>query len=412
MTALDSSNKATVYCHTCNTKCEVNITSTGKSRVPQGWKRIPDDLDNMMCGECWKQKYVLRAVSIPVFGPDNGTWEELREELREAWGQSTAIANAVISALWAEDLKGVRAARAAGETKCPKAPNNINLYAIAKQTAPNAISANIATITQAVSKKYKAKRYDIVWTGESSLPSFRYPYPYSISNQRWKLEVDDKGPVIIVRLPTYRWNLRLRTGPRYRRQLIQLKKIADGSAVQGELVILRQRAKDGKITDRPSNNQRVKFDTIVKIIAWFPRPAQPRERSGSLMVRSVPDALLVAVNSEDQRIWTLNFDHVRRWHSEHKKRLQRLAEDQKAEQRPVPSFIDRRRQQVEKHNNRMSSAINEASRQLVNFAVRRRVTEIVYDNTDQSYASSFPWQALKTRIKTLCNEAKIDLHIL
>ena len=42
---------------------EVKITPKGEPRTPANWHRQEPA---MVCGECWKERYLLRAIVMPV----------------------------------------------------------------------------------------------------------------------------------------------------------------------------------------------------------------------------------------------------------------------------------------------------------------------------------------------------------
>lgn len=404
-------DKPTIRCDCCRVERKTSTTAKG-IRIPMGWKRHQDTI---YCGDCWKDRYVLRAVSLPIVGPADGEWKELRACLSGAWGDSTSLHNWALSTLYQRDMEAtVLPARREGKAKLPPMAK-CYLYPEARELFPAIPSVSVASMLQAVEKRYRAARYEVCWTGASSLPNYRYPAPFSAPNQSWSAEYDEsQRPVVSVRIGEQRWLLRLRGGARRRRQLGSFRQIVSGEAVKGEIAIYRKRAgetsNDGGVRDR-ENGQRVSYDVFVKMVAWLPRPTQAdRGRTGSLFLRTAQDALMVAVDTEGERIWTLHHDHVRRWQAEHAKRLQALSDDQKAEQRPDPSFGARRAALIEKQHRRMDTAIKEAARQIANYARRRRVAEVVLDDTERRFAASFPWHALKSRLTTVLDEFKIPLR--
>lgn len=97
---------------------------------------------------------------------------------------------------------------------------------------------------------------------------------------------------------------------------------------------------------------------------------------------------------------------MRRWHN---RRIQRLSEDQKAEQRPVPSFAQRREQYVKKQRNRVSSAMREVAAHLANFAARRGYSLVSYDDSEHGWmGDQFPYYLLAERIKIVLDERGIE----
>jgi hypothetical protein len=193
-----------------------------------------------------------------------------------------------------------------------------------------------------------------------------------------------------VRLPRgeeKRWQLRLMGGPRYRRQIAAFRRMVDGEIQRGEMALWKNH--DGEI--------------LCKMVGRFPL-ADPKGLTGVLRVRTDKDRLLVAVDDKGERIWSLNFDHVRRWIAEYRDRLERLRQDRKPEQRPHPSFEARQTDDTGKERRRMDSAVKEAAAQVCHFALRRKVSAIRYDDSEHGFALSFPWFALRQRIETKCED--------
>ena len=84
------------------------------TRLPRGWKRSHDD--QPICAKCWGERYILRAVTIPVVGPIDGTWEELRDDLRDAWVDVTALRNWLMTEYYVRDV------RRSGQVTLPPQP--------------------------------------------------------------------------------------------------------------------------------------------------------------------------------------------------------------------------------------------------------------------------------------------------
>ena len=71
-------------------------------RLPLGWHRDPTG--GAVCGSCWKGRYLLRAIVIPIVRPANGTWREFRESLRTAWEAATRPSNWAVCELAKADV--------------------------------------------------------------------------------------------------------------------------------------------------------------------------------------------------------------------------------------------------------------------------------------------------------------------
>jgi hypothetical protein len=68
-----------------------SATGTHPTRLPRGWKRSHDS--HPICAKCRGERYILRAVTIPIVGTVVGTWKELRDDLRDASADATALSN-------------------------------------------------------------------------------------------------------------------------------------------------------------------------------------------------------------------------------------------------------------------------------------------------------------------------------
>jgi hypothetical protein len=187
--------------------------------------------------------------------------------------------------------------------------------------------------------------------------------------------------------------LRLKGGWRYRRQLAAFRSMCSGEAKYGELALYRSGA-----------------DLLCKMVCWRARPEE-QQRSGVLYVHTTADALLIALSSEDKTLWRYNADHIRRWAAEHRKQLQRWAEDSKAEQRPVPDFAERRQANVTKYKHRMSAAAYQAAAYLAAYAARRKFAVVEYNDLEHAYCPDFVWSQLGDRIAMMLDEYGVEFRV-
>ena len=335
-----------------------SVTSEHPTRLPRGWKRRQDD--QPICAKCWGKRYILRAVTIPVVGPIDGTWEELRDDLRDAWVDVTALSNWLMTEYYVRDVR---------RTDQPKLPPQPRTYLYPEATArfPSILSNTVAAIDHAISSTYRAARYKLIWSGEVSLPTYRYPAPVVIPSRAWQPEYGkDNVPVVQVTLRrnARRWALRLRGGREYRRQLVAFSQMVAGVAVIAEMALYRQRANAADhrsgVADRDSGGQKARYRVMCKMVAWLPRePASKGD--GVLSARTDKDSLLIALNAKDEKLWVLNADQVRRWAAEHRRKLNRWSNDQKAENRP-PTFQARREADAIKYRRRRGFGLSRGRR--------------------------------------------------
>jgi hypothetical protein len=373
-----------VTCSDCATSRAVKPTPKGESRTPTGWKRLADAT---YCPLCWRKKYILRAITVPVASPFECSWDDLRKALRTMWAQTTAASNWMMTELYARDV------RRGNEEKMPPMPR-VYLYPEARARFPGLPSQTVASLENSIQRKYRAVRYSVVWTAAASLPTHRYPTPFPVPNQGWAATIEADQAIVSLRIEDARYRLRLKRGPQFRRQMAAFRQIVEGDAVGGELAIYDH---DG---------------VKVKMAAWLRREEDKGARADVLTVQTCKDCLLTAVNTTNEMLWRYNGDHLRRWASEHRKQLQRWSEDQKYEQRPVPSFAHRREAAVRKFRDRMNSATHEIAAQLAGYASRRHFAQVRYDDTEHSYiGDGFPWYRLRSLIAEKLDARGIALDV-
>ena len=373
----------TITCASCPMSRAVKPTVKGEPRTPTGWKRLGDAT---YCPQCWRKKYILRAITMPVSSPLDCSWDELRKKLRTIWAQTTAASNWMMTELYARDVR-----RGNEEKITPMA--RVYLYPEARARFPDLPSQTVASLEKSVQRKYRTVRYPVLWTAAASLPTHRYPTPFPVPNQGWTATIEADQAIVSVRIGDARYRLRLKRGPQFRPQMEAFRQLAKGEAVAGELAIYDH---DG---------------LLVKMVAWLPREENKGARAGVLIVRTGKDCLLVALNAKDEALWRYNGDHLRRWAGEHRTQLQRWSEDHNYEQGPVQSFAHRRETAVRKFRNRMNSATHEIAAQLVAHAARRHFAQVRYDDSDHSYmGDGFPWYRLRSLIAEKLDERGIALE--
>lgn len=401
MTTTDTAPATTPM--TCS-KCDKTVNST-TGKTPRGWRRAEDQL---VCNGCWKDVNVVRAVTIPIAGPVDGTWEELREALKEAFKATTSISN------WAvRQLAQAEPPRTAAQERMP-AMSRIYLYPGARELAPSLTPSIVTAVLNNVEKRYKARRLHTYWFCKEALPTYRYPAPIPIpagteKSPVWRAtETPDGKPAVSVLLGGRRWLLRLRGGKNYWRQLKEFDRLKNGQAKRGELVLIEQRANGGD--HRPNGTGRKGGETrlMAKMVGWFPR--EPRKTmSGELSVRT--DAEAFWVYTVNDQVFKYHAEHVRRWIVQHAVRRQRWSEDLKHEHRwPKPvreRMVHDHEAALAKHHNRMHSWVRTAAAMILGVAQRRRVGRVVYDDTVKSYAA-MPWDALRTRLECVLQENGIE----
>jgi len=297
---------------------------------------------------------VLRAITMQVASPSDGSdsnWKDFRVELKAMWAATTQACNWMSTELYAQDV------RRNAEDKMPPM-TRVYLYPKARLRFPSLPSQTVSALENTVQAKYRAKRYDVIWRCAAALATYRYPIPFPIPNQGWTASIESDKPIVRARIGERPWELRLKARARFRRQVNAFRQIANGDAIQGEMVLME------------SGN-----DVACKLVAWFPRRAQAT-RTGTLVARSASENILIALNEKNEKLWVYNGDQLPRWAAEHRDQLQRWSEDQKAEHRPDPPFAERRGHAAAKYNQRMASACHAIAAMLVGYADRRRFAAV------------------------------------
>lgn len=392
-------------------ECFICHTKFDSKRLPMGWKRLNE---NMYCDKCWKQRYVLRAITIPVASPEGKEWAEFKTAMAASWGRMTELSNWMLSELYVRDVR-----RTAGMTKLPKMPQ-VYLYPEARIHFPELPSQTVAATEQAVKGKYKSIRYKLLWTHEISLANYKYPAPFVIPNQGWSALYGKDGiPLVQFRMADERWTVRLRGGYNYRRPLVSFAQVVSKNAVQGELAFFRQRANGNDnrsgITERDNGGQKSQYRIMCKIVAWLPKEDQTKPKDGVLLITpSNNDALLTAYNGkkggeelEDMR-WQIHADHVRRWVAENRRRNDNRSNDRKLEVRQSnKSLLSFGEKHSLKYRRRMKTACDQIAAQVVNYAKRWNYAMIRVQGQPGTYIQDFTWFALWQAISYRCDAENI-----
>lgn len=404
-----------IECAICHKTRETPVAKNGNPRTPRGWKIIEKTI---YCPQCKKEKYALRAVTIPIATCE---WDTVMPLLRSAWRDGTRCANWLLTEYYQRDAikdtaytpkKKTEVVLVSGELVADGEPDVIvldqpktakparkldlplwvtpYLYGEARKQFPKLEPTVLVSIINAVSAKYKASRFD-VWRGAASLPVYR-DLPMPIPTQNWELTSADNERTFSARINGQRYIFRLRRDGEFHRQHRALDQIIAGTVEAGEAALYPQ-----------------KKDIMLKIAMWSQR-LQKQPGGVTVRARTCADGFLIAVNGES--IWRLNADHVQSWIVGAAKHQQRLREDLKAEQR----FPKRMREGItsrmaalsEKRSNQLSSWMHEASIQLVNWSRRQFASTLVWDDSYPSMLPKFPWFTFAARIEQKCEVAGIE----
>lgn len=384
---------------------------------------------------------VIRAVTLPVgvpLGNDAGgkpwSWESLNAALMVAFRLSTDTANWCIHQMFARDTMNAAKMPTAVKPKSKANPDGFYSYAEYGKAFPNyreqwkGATQSLNICLRYAERKYREDRYAVMVRHDNNLLTVRYPYPFPVDADAWRMRYDDGGfPVVTVTLPGVgQVDLRLKRRADFGRQLAMFKQLHDGVAKKGEAALYR----NGK------------GDLLLKLVGHFPK--RPRGEAVNVCYLHTDPAALLVAEINGRKVTITNGDHLKRWEvanrkqeqkyeagviagktpaipphrgggpiptanlpstqETHKSYLQRAREDKKREVR-----MNRRQRahlnkatdiRCEKHRHRMDTAVKQIAAQVVRMCQRQSVGLIAYDDDDKSFIpGGFPWHALKTRLQ-------------
>ncbi len=380
-----------MYCGKCSREVNTKPTKRGKERLPTGWHRWPET-SLPTCPTCWGATFVVRAVTFPVDRVElPRTWKDFTEALKSAWGQTTALANYLVTEYAKAD-----GPRMPADKKLGAMPRTY-LYPDARERFPALPAQSVVAVDHAVQGKYRRKRLDVKWRSAAALPTFRYPTPFPMHNQSWSADYTDDGrPRVTVPLPGGRFALVLKAGREFRRQLLAFQQIVGGKVVTGEASLYRKRVgslRGRGVTDRlPGGGNRTHYRIMCKLVAWRPKPAG-KTRAGTLRF-VMGGGSFIRLDGEG---WApINADHIRRAIIAHRRFLDRIAEDQKFEHRwPARERVrinDHRQRRCQTQANRLRTFIDQTTQSVAMFADYRLAATVSVDTSDRSFAPEFPWR--------------------
>jgi hypothetical protein len=388
-------------------------------------------------------KEVMGTVDRGWFTPDDFRGRFFEPFLR-AWRLSTDLANWAMTELLRHDTR-----RTPDMTRLPPF-TALNLYRRWNEVCPAAIrdawdgSTQAAAATmRAVEQKWKSgrtaagrnTRVAVLWLGEASACTYRFPFPVHVPGQAvdlaWQDHPGGRFPVADVLLPGVgRVRLRVDQGRDWRRQVRDFDALVTGAAVLGDVKVCADMA-NGKLSG-------------VKLMAAGRFRRRPAEPSGvTAVVRTDPLALLVVELpqrdapfvvhrrdllghlSAEQRAARRLSSHERaeqsvedllRHGERHERHRDARADDLKSEKR-WPAR--RRRRFVEagaaaraKYANRVDTITKQVAACVAGFLRRNRVEAVVYDDTDQTYARHYRYFALRERVRQNCDAGGIRFQTL
>ena len=424
------------------TCCVCNKTMvSSKNRLPMGWKRLAGPT----CSSCMGDDYVGRVVSLPVVRVMGHEWQEMRPFFNETFSKSSRLLNwATMKLLAAEPILSP------GTTKLPKAPE-VSLYkefhGYPLRSEWDGATSSASTILNAHHAKWKKMRFDVLISQKKSPPFCKKRAPFTISSQSFNLEVTTDGQLLFHGNVNGR-NLTLVLGSSRDmwRQIENFKKIANGTAIKGQAILVEQKAKSvghnqpGIVHRPPGGMNRFRTHVMLKIFCQLPKPPVSEDRPNVLTVVTDPNAMFVcSINTNHS--WNVNGDDIRQSTFAHHNFLRKTQEvndtvkQQSAEMAVVVSKYQAWRQRFSedmKHSRRTSRErrkLNQATENraikyrnrtktwclqriadLIRHAKAAKVGVIIYDDTCRSFLPSFCWADFKQWLTDKCEFERIELR--
>lgn len=327
-----------------------------------------------------ESEYYIRTLRIPVAEVLSGTKADFYRDLRESIDLATKTANRVLSLCMADDQ-----AAFVKSDKISKAPKFYQYPVVSKDFA--GASVICANLCRTMESKYIQNRFNII-RGKSSLPSERNtPWPL-LSNKGSRTFIRDSDKWSIKLFGQW-WEVRLRAGSNYARHQKTLATLTDAQIRDSSIWIDRRGV------------------AVIGIAVALPK--KELVSSGTLLVSTARDALLIAVKDTNDTPFTFNADHLKGWQAERSRRMQRLRQDRKAG--ATRRYVGEQMKQVgRKYHDRMKSLCRESAAHVVKHAKRRRLSKIVFDGTIRSYCGDFPWFELRLSLQHACESAGIEFE--
>lgn len=386
-------------------RCQGQKSIRSKTRLPHGWKRLGGPL----CVACLRSAYVQRSVVIPVSYPlDGRTWVEFGHTLKTQWAEATRGANWLLTTLYTRDVR-----RAADDTTLREMPSGY-LYPELRTVCPQIAPINLTTLIRSMEKTYRQQRYELLWTGQRSLATIRYPAPIPLHQQGWQLAQQEDGAwVVRVRLgPDGEWwRLRLTGGPAFHRQLGQLRQLASGIALPGAGAIYRQvrRLADHR-SGSEDRGQRTRV--LVKLVGWFPKRDLASDVTGTLAIATESSDLMAGRIHARGEVFRFHGDYLRRAIGQYETERHRIAADLGVLRRWIPAERAALTQRMDaiaaRQRRRGRTWHQQIGAAIVRVARREHVRTVQYADEEDGFCYPFPWTQLRLAVQSAVEAAGLQ----
>lgn len=397
MAAMDRPIPSSAVCQYCATSA-----LTKGARLPRGWKR----LGGPICPACLGQRFVHRAIVLPIASPLDHTWVEFGSVLRVQWAATTQCANWLVTQLYARDVR-----RTAGETTLRPMPA-CYLYPEARAQFPAIVPINLTSLIQSVEQTYRRQRYELLWTGARSLATFCYPTPLPLHATSWRLEETAGGAIVAHVRGDHQWRaLRLRGGAEFHKQRAWMSALSTGAALGGAGALYR-------IAARPADHRGAiaRSRVLLKIAAYVPRPQRAASDRILVLGTSGSDLLIGRIAGRGVVV-TLSGDQLRRGIAGFDVAMGRVQRDVAVSRRWIPAvrhaLIARRADLSRRRARAVRTWCQQLGAAVARAAVDLRVGTVQYADEAREFGEDVvPWDLLRRSIACAVDGAGVTwLHL-
>lgn len=384
---MNGSGRVVLTCAGCVVTRTVPLTPSGAPRTPRGWKVVPS---GALCAACLRDRYAIRALTVPVAGLVDGTWAELGATLQEAWSETTRAANWIATELYARDVR-----RAPDDKRLRPMPR-IYLYPEVRALFPAISPINLTALIQQVEQTYRKRRYELLWQRAISLPTYRYPVPLPIHAQAWRLEETPGGAMLAhCRIGDRWWALRLRGGAHFMRQREALRQLVRGEALPAAGALFARQMSEADAEARGASRGRRVW---LKLVAWLPRASAQLGSRAAQVETAASDLLIVRVHGRGV-VATVPGDHIRRSIGSYTVRRVRLMQQLGVVRRWLPAerraLQDRLERLTSRHHPALRTWLQQSAAHVARAAQRAGCAVVEYADEERGFCDPFPWQALR-----------------
>jgi len=352
-----------------------------------------------------KSADVIHAVSLPIVGPENpDDWPQLADELSHGFRVATDVSNWAMHEMFKRDEVLV----GDGNTKLPPPPDSWKtIYADSVARWPELASSVRNPLLQAAHHKYAKFRYSLVRNFDKRMPKWRFPQPIPLKNGTYRIEWDGTSVWLRFRLVGLKracgrtWRVRMKGGRDWHRQIREIREIlaGDGEFLQAIIV-----ARPKKGSSR--SNGKFARPVMVRIVVRRPVRTGNVARPNVLLVRTMPDSLLVArVRGDARNCRHLHGDHIVRAIIAHDVQIDRLRSDQRCFDRRAGRRMDAL---TEKMKRCMDTWCKQTAAAISRWAVSRRCGLVIWDDSVRTFLPHFRWDNLETTVRHALTKARIE----